>query len=79
MAKRKKTKGQTTIYKTNMTYVYCVYPPMLKNPKQLSNCPKSPELSVVLIVFDDVLCEVCTYTIKPFPQVLWKGKQFLLH
>jgi hypothetical protein len=39
---------------------------MLKNPKQLPNCPKSPELSVVLIVFDDVLCEVCTYTIKPF-------------
>ena len=31
---------------------------MSKAPKQLSNCLKREETSVVLIVFDYVLCEV---------------------
>ena len=32
-------------------YVYCVYPAMLKSPKQLPNCLKRAETSDVLIVF----------------------------
>jgi len=39
-------------------YVYCIYRVMSKSPKQLSNCLKRAETSVVLIVFDYVLCEV---------------------
>ena len=34
---------------------------MSKAPKQLSNCLKREETSVVLIVFDNVLCEVRAY------------------
>ena len=37
---------------------------MSKAPKQLSNCLKREETSVVLIVFDYVLCEVRTYKNK---------------
>ena len=32
-------------------YVSCVYPAMLKSPKQLPNCLKRAETNVVLIVF----------------------------
>ena len=38
--------------------LYCVYPAMLNSPKQLPNCLKKSETIVVLIGFDDVLCEV---------------------
>ena len=34
---------------------------MSKAPKKLSNCLKRAETSVVLIVFDCVLCEICAY------------------
>ena len=36
---------------------------MSKAPKQLSNCIKRAETSVILIVFDCVLCEVRTYNL----------------
>jgi hypothetical protein len=42
-------------------YVYCVYPVMLKAPKQLSNCLKRTEKSIVLIVLI-VSYEVRAYT-----------------
>ena len=32
-------------------YAYCVYPAMLKSPKQPSNCLKREETSVVIIWF----------------------------
>ena len=44
-------------------YVYCVYPAISKGPKQLPNCLKNVETSVVLIVFNDVNCEVSPYTV----------------
>ena len=34
-----------------MLYVYCVYPAISKSSKQLPNCLKITETSVVLIVF----------------------------
>ena len=43
-------------------YVYCVYPAVLKSPKQLPDCLKRAETNVVLIVFDGVHCEVSAYT-----------------
>jgi len=42
-------------------YIYCIYRVMSKAPKQESNCLKSEEKSVVLIVFGYVLCEVRVY------------------
>ena len=42
-------------------YVYCIYRVISKAPKQLSNCLKRAETSVVLIVFYCVLCEVRAY------------------
>ena len=45
-------------------YVYCVYPAMSESPKQLSDCLKRAEISVVLIVFDGVLCEFYAYTVN---------------
>jgi hypothetical protein len=39
------------ILKLQVTVVYCVYPAMLKSPKQLPNCLKRAETSLVLIVF----------------------------
>ena len=44
-------------------YVYCVYPAMIKNPKQQLNYLKMAETSVILIVFNGVLCEVGTSTV----------------
>jgi len=44
-------------------YVYCVYPAILKNSKQVQNSLKIDELSVVLIVFIGVICEVSAYTV----------------
>jgi hypothetical protein len=40
--------------------VYCVYPAMSKSPKQLPNCLKRAKTSVVLVVFDGVLCDTCS-------------------
>jgi hypothetical protein len=42
-------------------YVYCIYPSLSKGTKQLPYCLKGAEISVVLIVFHDVLCEVRAY------------------
>jgi hypothetical protein len=42
-------------------YMYCIYRGMSKAPKKLSNCLKRTERSVVLIVFECVLCEVRAY------------------
>ena len=39
-------------------YVYCVYPAISKGPKQLPNCLKIAEASVILIVFIGVICDV---------------------
>jgi len=44
-------------------YVYYVYPAILKNSKQVQNSLKIDELSVVLIVFIGVICEVSAYTV----------------
>jgi protein gp37 len=42
-------------------HIYCNYRVMSKAPKQLSNFLKREETSVVLIIFDYVLCEVRAY------------------
>ena len=44
-------------------YVDCVYPAISKRPKQLPNCLKIAETSVVLIVFNGAICDVSTYTV----------------
>jgi hypothetical protein len=43
-------------------YVYCVYPAILKIPKQLPNCLKIAEASVDLFIVNGILWEVHTYT-----------------
>jgi len=42
-------------------YVYYVYPVISKSPKQLSNCLKIAETSIVLVAFNCVICDVSTY------------------
>jgi hypothetical protein len=44
-------------------YIYCVYPAMSKSQKQVPNCLKRAEMSIVLIVFNGVLYHTCTYTV----------------
>ena len=49
-------------------YMYCIYPAMSKSPNQLPNSLKRAETSVaetsvILIVFDGVLCYAHIYTI----------------
>ena len=46
--------------------VYCIYPAESKSPKQLPNCLKITQTSVVLIVFNCVTCDVgtCTVTVS---------------
>ena len=44
-------------------YVYYVYPAISKSPKQLPNCLKRAEISVVLIVFNGHPCDVSAYTV----------------
>ena len=44
-----------------MYIVSIVVTGMSKAPKKLSNCLKRAETSVVLVVFDCVLCEVSAY------------------
>jgi len=39
-------------------YLYCVYPAMSISPRQQPNCLKIAETSVVIIVFNGVLCEI---------------------
>ena len=47
-------------------YGYCVCPAISKGPKQLPNCLKIAETSVVLNVFTDVICDVSDYTVTRF-------------
>ena len=42
---------------------YCVYSAMPKSPNQLSNCLNRAKTSVILSVFDGVLCDVRAYTV----------------
>ena len=44
-------------------YGYRVYPAISKGPKQLPNCLKIAETSVVLNVFKGVICDVSAYTV----------------
>ena len=39
-----------------------VYPSMSISSKLVPNCLKIVETSVIIIVFNGVLCEVCVYT-----------------
>jgi len=59
-------------------YVYCAYQAMFQKPKrQLPNCLKIEETSVVLIVFDGVLCEVCFLpflNVNQVPEKLYLGQ-----
>jgi hypothetical protein len=47
-------------------YIYCVYPEIPKCQKQLSNCLKRAETTIVLIVFNGVLCDLHAYTVTIF-------------
>ena len=44
-------------------YVYCVYPAISNGPKHLPNCLKIIETSVVVIVFNGVICDVRAYAV----------------
>jgi hypothetical protein len=44
-------------------YVFCFYPAISERPKQLPNCMKIAESSIVLIVFNGAICDVSTYTV----------------
>ena len=44
-------------------YVYCVYLDISKGPRQLPNCLKIADTSVVLNVFKDVICDVSPDTV----------------
>ena len=57
------------LYLTTM-YVYCVYTAISKSPQQLSNCLKISETSAVLIVFNDVICDVSTCMLPFLPVAL---------
>jgi len=44
--------------------------------KQLPNCPKIAETSVVLIVFNGVICDVSAYTVTvSFSHSIWSRFQ----
>jgi hypothetical protein len=43
--------------------VYCVYPTISKDPKQLPNYLKKAETSIVLHVFKGVICDASAYTV----------------
>ena len=47
-------------------YIYCVYPAISKNPKQLLHCLKRAETIIFLIVFNGVLCDLHAHTITIF-------------
>ena len=53
---------KSNVYLTIM-YVYCAYPAISSSPKQLPNCLKIVETSVVLIVFNGVIFDVSAYNI----------------
>ena len=47
-----------------------------KSPKQLPNCLKRAETSIVIIVFNGVLCDVSTYTVTAsYHRSTWIGYQ----
>ena len=43
--------------------LYCVYPAISKSPKHLSNSLKITKASVIVIVFNGVICDVSTSTV----------------
>ena len=49
--------------------VYCVYPTISKSPKHLLTYLKIIETSVVLIVFNGVICDIRAYILLPFLSV----------
>ena len=51
-------------------YIYCVYPGLSKSPKQLPNCLKIAETSIVLILFNGVIFDVSAYTVTIFTVAL---------
>jgi hypothetical protein len=44
--------------------LYFVYPAISKHPQQLPNCLKIAATSVVLIVFNSIVCDVSAYTVS---------------
>ena len=44
-------------------YIYCVYPAISKGEKQLPNCLKINETSVVLSVFNCIISDVSTFAV----------------
>jgi len=46
--------------KSNTVFIYCVYPAMSNNPKQLPNCLKTAETSILLVVRCALSCP-CLY------------------
>ena len=50
-------------------YGYCVYPAKSKGPKQLPNCLKIPEASVLLNVFKGASSLTSALTLLPFLSV----------
>jgi hypothetical protein len=50
-------------------YGYCVYPANSKGPKQLPNCLKIAEASVVLKVFKGTSSVTSAFTLLPFLSV----------
>ena len=44
-------------------YIYCIYPAISKSPNHPSNCLKITETNIILIVFNDVICDVSDYTV----------------
>ena len=44
-------------------YIYCVCLAISKSQNQLPNCLKLAETSIVLIGFNDVICDVSAYTV----------------
>jgi hypothetical protein len=44
-------------------YIYCAYPAISKSLKQLPYCLQITETTVVLIIFNDIICNVSAYSI----------------
>jgi hypothetical protein len=51
---------------SNNIGITSVYHAMSKSPKQLPNCLRGVETSIILIVCDGVLCEICPYNCYHF-------------
>ena len=56
-------KSGITLKQRIQNLLYCVYPAILKGPKQLPNCLKIAETSVVINVFKGVICDISAYIV----------------